>query len=150
MWRGGGDFRGSLYVIYGGERPPPSKSLSWVFWPFGGKVHFFQIRGGNFCKKPWGGGESKRHSHFLLLALTEVKFNLTFFTSTFFTHTFYRPTSQIFLDLGGGTGNAESGWGNSECRSYWSLEDQYSLVYSIFLLKILVQNSIIYCKVDFQ
>ena len=148
---GGGRFSGfSLCHIRGGT-PPPPKALSWGFWPFGGKVHFFQIRGGNFCKKPWGGGESKRHSHFLLLALTEVKFNLTFFTSTFFTHTFYRPTSQIFLDLGGGTGNAGSGWGNSECRSYWSLEDQYSLVYSIFLTQeILVQNSIIYCKVDFQ
>ena len=76
-----------------------------------------------------GVGESERHSHFLALALPDVYFYLTFFYKHFFLRTlFFTPTSRIFHHLGGGTGNAGMGWGDSECRSYWSLEDQYSLV----------------------
>ena len=68
----------------------------------------------------------------------------------FVTPSFFCIPSFFMLTWGGGEDTGGE-LGESECRSYWSLEDQYSLVYSIFLTqKILVQNSIIYCKVDFQ
>ena len=90
------------------------------------KFLFLKILG--FDKIGGGRGESERHSHFLLLALTDVKFYLTFFTSTFLPTLFLHPLLKFFLTWEGGTGNAGRGWGDSECRSYWSLEDQYSLV----------------------
>ena len=55
-----------------------------------------------FDKIGGGGGESERHSHFLLLALTDVKFYLTFFTSTFLPTLFLHPLLKFFLTWEGG------------------------------------------------